>query len=107
MKTTLALITLLISLSSFAIEVDVISAEIGVEDEAGRPELCLTVVRVPSNAKLVGIVETKFDCFYTRQAKKNSRIDVNHKQLLKVEPSLLRHLQSREPNLEFVYSDGE
>jgi hypothetical protein len=107
MKITLALLSLVFSLSSFAIEVDVISAEIGVEDESGRPELCLTVVRVPSTAKLVGIVETKFDCFYTRQAKRNARIDVNHKLLSKVERALLRHLQSRDPNLEFVYSDGE
>ncbi len=84
-----------------------ISAEIGVEDEAGRPELCLTLVRSPETSAVVGIVETKFDCFYTRKAGKNSRIEVNHKYLSPVEPSLLHHLQSRDPSVEFVFSDGE
>jgi hypothetical protein len=107
MKTTLTLIALLFSLPSFALEVDVISAEIGIEDESGRPELCLTVVRHPKTAALVGIVETKYDCFYTRKARKNSRIDVNHKFLSPLEPSLLGHLQSRDPSVEFVFSDGE
>lgn len=106
MKTFLIFLALLFSYSSFAIEVDVISAEIGVEDEAGRPELCLTIVRGPG-ANIVGIVETKYDCFYTRQARKNARIEVNHKYLSPVEPSLLSHLQSREPSVEFVFSDGE
>ena len=107
MKTFLILIALLFSLSSFAVEVDVLSAEIGIEDEAGRPELCLTVVRNPETSGLVGIVETKYDCFYTRKARKSARIEVNHKYLSPVEPSLLKHLQSRDPSLEFVFSDGE
>ena len=107
MKTALILLSLVFSLSSFAIEVDVISAEIGVADEAGLPELCLTIVRVPENAALVGIVETKYDCFYTRQAKKNPRIEVNHKFMSPVETGLLQHLQSRDPSLEFVFSEAE
>ena len=83
-----------------------ISAEIGIEDETGRPELCLTIVRSPESA-VVGIVESKYDCFYTRQARKNSRIDVNHKFLSPLGPALLHHLQSRDPSVEFVFSDGE
>ncbi len=107
MKTTLLLSFLILSFSAFAVEVDVISAEIGIEDEAGRPELCLTLVRSPETAAVVGIVETKYDCFYTRKARKNSRININHKLLSRVEPTLLHHLQLRDPSVEFVFSDGE
>lgn len=107
MKNILTLIAFLFSLSSFAVEVDVLSADIGIEDESGRPELCLTIVRNPETSGLVGIVETKYDCFYTRKARKNARIEVNHKYLSPVDPTLLRHLQSRDPSVEFVFSDGE
>ncbi len=107
MKNLILPLALLISSPIFAVEVDVISAEIGIEDEAGRPELCLTLVRSPETSAVIGIVETKYDCFYTRKARKLSRIEVNHKYLSPVEPSLLHHLQSRDPSVEFVFSDGE
>ena len=107
MKIILTLIALLFSLSLLAVEVDVLSADIGIEDEDGRPELCLTVVRHPKTSEVLGIVETKFDCFYARQAKKSSQIKVNHRTLSPVEPSLLQHLQSRDPSLALAFSDGE
>ncbi len=107
MKTILLLLTLLFSYASFSAEVDVINAEFGVEDEAGRPELCLTVVRIPRTGAVMGIVETMYDCFYARQGKKNARLDVDLKALTKIEPSLLSHLQSRDSSLEFLFSDGE
>lgn len=107
MKTILLLTALLFSVSSFSAEVDVISAEFGVDDEAGNPELCLTVVRLPKTGAVVGIIESLYDCFYTRQAKKNPRIDINFKRLSNPESGLREHLQSRDASLEFLYSDGE
>jgi hypothetical protein len=107
MKTILLFLTLLFSYSSFAAEVDVLSAEFGVEDEAARPELCLTVVRIPKSGAVIGIVETMYDCFYTRQAKKSPHLQINLRTLTKPAPTLLSHLQSRDSSLEFLYSDGE
>ena len=96
-----------VKLRSFAVEVDVINAEFGLEDEAGNPQLCLTVVRLPKTGAVVGIVESLYDCFYTRQAKKHPRIQVYFKRLSKPDSGLLQHLQSRDASLEFLYSDGE
>ena len=107
MKTILLLLALSFSVSSFSAEVDVIDAEFGVEDEAGNPQLCLTVVRLPKTGAVIGIVESLYDCFYTRQAKKNPRIDINFKGLSKPDSGLLEHLQSRDASLEFLFSDGE
>lgn len=107
MKTILFLLSLLYSVSSFSAEVDVLSAEFGVEDESGKPQLCLTVVRLPKTGAVVGIVETLYDCFFTRQAKKNPRIDINLKTLTRPDSGLLQHLQSRDASLEFLFSDGE
>ena len=107
MKTILLLIALLFSVSSFSAEVDVINAEFGVEDQAGNPQLCLTIVRLPKTGAVVGIVESLYDCFYTRKAKKNPRIDINLKALSKPDSDLLAHLQSRDASLEFLFSDGE
>lgn len=107
MKTFLLLTALFFSYSSFSSEVDVVSAEFGVDDEAGKPELCMTVVRIPESGAVLGIVESLYDCFYTRQAKKHARIDVNLKSLTRIEPSLLTHLQNQDSSLEFFFSDGE
>lgn len=109
MKTILLLIAFLFSYSplSYSGEVDVISAEFGVEDEAGKPELCVTVVRVPWTGAVLGIVETLYDCFYTRQAKKNPRIEVNLKTLIRPGPGLLQHLENQDSGLQFLYSDPE
>lgn len=107
MKIFFLSLALLSSLSSFAAEVDVLNAELAVEDEAGNKQLCLTVVRIPKTGETMGIVETLYDCFYGRQAKKKNAIDVDLKKLTKPEPSLLRHLQNRDPSLEFRFSDGE
>ena len=107
MKSIFLLIALVCSVSSFSAEVDVINAEFGVEDESGKPELCLTVVRLPKTGEVVGIVESLYDCFYTRQAKKNPRININLKTLTRPDSGLLQHLQSRDASLEFLFSDGE
>lgn len=107
MKTILLFSALLFSFSSFSSEVDVIHAEFGVVDEAGNPELCMTVVRIPESGAVIGIVETMYDCFYTRQAKKNARIDINLNSLQRPETSLLEHLQNQGGPLEFLISEGE
>ena len=111
MKNILLLMALLFSYHSFAsTSVDVISAEFGIEDEAQRKTLCLTVVRFPKTTELVGIVETIEDCFYARKAKKsaNHRITVRLKDLKPVDDYPLRnHLQSLDPQLEFYFSEGE
>lgn len=107
MKTILLTFSLLFSLNSLATEVDVINAEFGVLDEAGNPQLCLTVVRIPRSGSIVGIVESLYDCFYARRAKKNPHIDVNLKKLTKVDDELLSHLQSLQGDRKFLFSDGE
>lgn len=107
MKTFLLLSALLFSSSSFSSVVDVISAHFGVEDEAGRPELCLTIVRLPKSGAVVGIVETMYDCFYARKGKKQPHLEIDFKTLTKIEPSLLSHLQTQASSLEFLFSDGE
>ncbi len=111
MKTTLLLLTLCLPLLSWAkpktLEVDVISYELGALDQEQQKTLCLTVVRVPQNGKLLGIVEDLYDCFYARAAKRAPRVRVLFHQLTKLQDKgLLLHLQSREPNLEF-YLSGE
>ena len=112
MKNILILLFCLLSFNSFAksIEVDVLSAEFGVEDYHQNKSLCLTVVRIPSSGALVGIVESIQDCFIARAAKKSSnhklRVDLDH--LKRCEsPQMRDHLQTLDTQLEFLFSDGE
>ena len=112
MKNTIILLFCLLSLNSFSAttEVDVISAEFGVEDYNHRKSLCLTVVRVPKSGSLMGIVESLEDCFYARIAKKApyNRIQLAVKKLQKIdEPEMREHLQRMDTQLDFYYSDGE
>ena len=110
MKNIIILIFCLISFNTFAAttEVDVISAEFGVEDYTHRKTLCLTVVRVPKSGSLLGIVESIQDCFIARTAKKNNRIHLAVKKLKKIdEPEMREHLQRLDTQLEFYFSDGE
>lgn len=111
MKNITILIFAFLSLKSFAgTNVDVLSAEFGVEDEAQRKTLCLTVVRVPKTRELLGIVEEIEDCFYARTAKKspNHRLTLNMKDLKPVEnTSLHSHLQTLDTQLRFYFSRGE
>lgn len=112
MKTTLISLLCLVTFNSFAkpIEVDVLSAHFGVEDHTQRPSLCLTVVRVPSNGALIGVVEGIEDCFYARRAKKAPahKIELDIKKLKKFSvPELASHLQSLDTQLEFLFSQGE
>ncbi len=110
MKNIIILIFFLISFNTFSstTEVDVISAEFGVEDYNHRKSLCLTVVRVPKSGSLLGIVESLEDCFYARTAKKNNRIHLAVKKLQKIdEPEMREHLQRMDTQLEFYFSDGE
>ena len=111
MKNILILILTFICFKSFAgTNVDVLSAEFGVEDESQRKTLCLTVVRIPKTAELVGIVEAIEDCFYARQAKKspNHRLTINLKDLKPVTHAPLRtHLQTLDTQLKFYISYGE
>lgn len=113
MKNLIILIFCFFAFNSFAIttiEVDVISAEFGVEDYDHRKTLCLTTVRVPKNGKLMGVVESLEDCFYARTAKKsvNNKLKLAVKGLKKIDhPEMREHLQRLDTQLEFYYSDGE
>ncbi len=111
MKNILILILAFICFKSFAAtNVDVLSAEFGVEDDTQRKTLCLTVVRIPKTTELVGIVETIEDCFYARKAKKsaNNRLTINMKDLKPVTHAPLRsHLQTLDTQLKFYFSHGE
>ncbi len=110
MKNIIILLFCLISFNTFSAttEVDVISAEFGVEDYTHRKTLCLTVVRIPDSGSLLGIVEPIEDCFYARTGKKNSRIHLALKKLQKIdEPEMFEHLQRMDTQLEFYFSDGE
>ncbi len=112
MKNILILIVCLFCLNSFAhsVEVDVISADFGVEDHLQNKSLCLTVVRVPSNGALIGVVESIQDCFYARSAKKSPdhKINLDLQQLRAfTNPELQAHLQTLDTQLKFLFSEGE
>jgi hypothetical protein len=112
MKNILILIVCLFSLNSFAktVEVDVISAEFGIEDHLQNKSLCLTVVRVPFDGSLLGVVEEIQDCFYARRAKKspNQKIRIDIKKLrVFTMTELLDHLQTIDTQLKFLFSEGE
>lgn len=113
MKNFLILLFCLFSfsaLSASTTEVDVISAEFGVEDFDQRKTLCLTVVRIPANGKLLGVVEDIQDCFYAREARssRNHKLHLAFKKLQKIDhPELREHLQRIDTQLEFYFSEGE
>lgn len=111
MKNILILIFCLISFNAIsATEVDVISAEYGVEDYNNQKTLCLTVVRVPRNGALLGVLESIEDCFYARSAKKslNHKIKLPLKKLQKITgQEMSEHLQKIDAQIEFYFSDGE
>ncbi|MBA2405221.1 MAG: hypothetical protein H0V66_10655 [Bdellovibrionales bacterium] len=112
MKNILILIVCFFCLNSFAkaVEVDVISAEFGVADHQQNKTLCLTVVRVPQNGALLGVVEGIHDCFYARSAKKSPdhKIQLDIKKLSPVTlPELQDHLQTIDTQLKFLFSEGE
>lgn len=112
MKNILILIVCLISLDTFAkaIEVDVISTEFGVTDHLQNNSLCLTIVRVPADGSLIGVVEGIHDCFYARTAKKSVdnkiMIDMNGLRTFSVS-ELHDHLQTLDTQLKFLFSEGE
>lgn len=112
MKNLLILIVCFLSLNTFAktIEVDVISAEFGVEDHFQKNTLCLTVVRIPSDGSIVGVVEGIHDCFYARSAKKSPdhkiHLDLNNLHTFTIS-ELHDHLQSLDGQLKFLFSQGE
>ena len=112
MKNLTILIFCLFCFQSFAqeIEVDILSTEIGIEDQHFKPSLCLTVVRVPTSGALIGVIEDIRDCFYTRKANKAStskmKIDLTALKSIK-SPALGSHLQKMDSQLEFLFSEGE
>ena len=112
MKNILLLIVSLFCLNSFAksVEVDVISSEVGIEDHFQNKTLCLTVIRVPSNGALLGVVEGIQDCFFARSAKKSPdhkiQLDISKLRAFTV-PELRDYLQTRDTQLEFLFSEGE
>jgi hypothetical protein len=112
MKNILLLIICLFSLNAFSstTEVEIISAEYGVEDYDFRRTLCLTVVKIPKSGALLGIVESIEDCFYARLAKKSSdnRLRLSLRKLMRIaHPQMEQHLQKIDTQLKFYFSDGE
>lgn len=89
---------------------DVLSADYGVEDHHQKKTLCLTVVRVPATGMLLGVVEGIEDCFYARSARKSPdhKIQIDLKKLKSFTiPALRDHLQTRDAQLKFLFSEGE
>jgi hypothetical protein len=112
MKNIILLLCSLISFEVLAakVEVDVISAEIGVRDQFRNKSLCVTAVRVPQGGKLLGLVEGIYDCYYARAAKKsyNHRIKVEMNDFKPIQmPELRYHLKTLDSQLTYVLSDGE
>ena len=112
MKNIFILSLFLFSFNSLAksIVVDVVSAEYGIEDHHLRPSLCLTVVRLPSEGHLIGIVENIEDCFYARMANSshNHQLKIDFSKFNPFKAGALReHLQTLDAQLEFLFSDGE
>lgn len=109
MKNFILLFVTLFALNSFGAEVEVISAELGLEDYNQEKTLCLTVVKVPERASLLAVVEDIGDCFYALKAHRGeSVLDVDLDKLQVIHhPELREHLQKRLTQLEFYFSDGE
>lgn len=110
MKNLLIFIFSFLSLNALSAEVDVISAELGVQDHLERKTLCLTVVRVPQNGALLGVVESIEDCFYARKARQspNHKIHIDLPSLRPLEVVELKaHLQTLDTQLKFLFSPGE
>ncbi len=112
MKNLIILIICLFCFQSYAqeIEVDILSAEIGIEDQDFKQSLCLTVVRVPASGVLIGVLEDIRDCFYTRKAKKapTSKMKIDFSALKTIKSDALgSHLQKMDSQLEFLFSEGE
>jgi hypothetical protein len=108
MKNILLLIVCLFSLNAFSstTEVEIISAEYGVEDYDFRRILCLTVVKIPKSGALLGIVESIEDCFYARLAKNapDNRLRLPLKKLMKIpHPEMQQHLQRIDTQLKFYF----
>lgn len=112
MKNALILFFCLFTLNTFAAvtEVDIISAEYGIEDNLQTKSLCLTVIRVPSSGQLIGVVEDIYDCFFARSAKRSqtNRLKIDLRRLQKIDHKDLHdHLQRMDTQLKFYFSDGE
>lgn len=111
MKNFIILFFSLFALNAFAVtEVDVLSAEYAVKDYNQEGTLCLTVIRVPDNGSLLGVVEDIGDCYYARLARRsyNHKLALDLNKLQKIEHTELReHLQKLDTQLEFYFSDGE
>lgn len=92
------------------LKVDVIDAQIGVNDYTNRPTLCVTTVREVSSGKMLGIVEDIGDCFWTRQARRNpsATLELPRRDFKKLAPGeMLQHLQGFDSQLEFLWSNAD
>ncbi len=92
------------------LKVDVIDTQIGVHDYENRPTLCLMTVRDVTNGQLYGIVEDLGDCYWTRQARRNSHntLELPRHAFKKVSAGeMLIHLQGFDSQLEFLWSNAD
>lgn len=89
--------------------VEVLSVEFGVKDQLQQKSLCLTVMRISSSGKMIGVIEDIWDCFIARTAKKgrHQQFMLAVDQLSPLPSSLVNHLQRPGRPLEFYYSEGE
>jgi len=112
MKSLLIISLFLLASPVFAqkLELEIVSAEFGVEDEAHNKTLCLTVLRVPESGELLGVVESIQDCFYARLAHRvpNNRLTLDLRFLSPLQyPELMAHLQKLDTQLKFYFSEGD
>jgi len=110
MKTLLIILSLALTLSAQASQLEVIDSHIGLNDYSERPTLCLTIVRDTHSGELLGILEDITDCFYARKAARNpSRmLEISSNALSKnISSKMLVHLQAFDPALQFVWSNHE
>lgn len=92
------------------LNVQVINVDIGLNDYADRPTLCLTTAREVETGRLVGVVEDIGDCFYARQANRSPEtvLQVPRQYLRPVKTGqMLRHLQAFDSQLEFFWSNAD
>lgn len=111
MKNILFLLVLFSSFSLFAQEytLRVTAVHIGVQDESGRPTLCLSFLENPEG-EVFGLLEDIHDCFYAREALNSTQgeITLHTRYLTLMDPArLLNHLQTQYPSIEFYFSSGE
>ncbi|MBY0515826.1 MAG: hypothetical protein K2P81_02880 [Bacteriovoracaceae bacterium] len=104
------LLTLSSAFASENMKLEVIDTQIGINDYADRPTLCLIVARDVETGKLVGLVEDIYDCFWTRKARhlSNNSLELPRRDFSAFKSEeMLQHLQGFDSQLEFLWSNND